>query len=92
MDLSDLLDLIFTEEDELRRMGAAGGPEARKLVEEAVEATKKARVEAEEAFGKIFDRAGLARKTDVDALAARLEALAAKVEALAKAVDSIPRA
>ncbi|MCC6737888.1 MAG: hypothetical protein IT452_02485 [Planctomycetia bacterium] len=82
MDLSDLLDLIFTSEDDLRRLGAQGGPEARQLVEDAVAATRKAREEAEAAFGKIFERAGLARRGDVEALLRRVEELEARVRSL----------
>ena len=87
MDLSDLLDLIFTREDDLRRLGAQGGPEARKLVEDAVAATKKAREEAEAAFAKIFERAGLCRRSELEALAKQVEALSARVREL----ESAPR-
>lgn len=82
MDLSDLLDIIFTSEDDLRRLGAQGGPEARKLVEDAVAATKKAREEAEGAFGKIFERAGLCRRSELEALSKQVEALASRVREL----------
>lgn len=84
MDFPDLLDLIFTGEEELRSLGAAGGPEARALAEEAVAAARKAKDEAERAFARIFERAGLAKKADVDALSARVDRLAAAVEELAR--------
>ncbi|NUN48970.1 MAG: hypothetical protein HUU15_09105 [Candidatus Brocadiae bacterium] len=89
MDLSDLMDLIFTGEEELRSLGAAGGPEARALVDEAVAATQKARSEAAEAFSRMFAQAGLARRADVEALGARIDRLAETVERLAEAVASL---
>jgi hypothetical protein len=79
VDLSDLMDLIFTSEEDLRRLGAQGGPEARKLVEDAVAATKKAREEAEGAFGKVFERAGLCRRSELEALSKQVEELRARV-------------
>ena len=85
MDLSDLMELIFTSEEDLRRLGAQGGPEARKLVEDAVAATKKAREEAEAAFGKVFERAGLCRRSEVEALEKKVEGLTARVKELEEA-------
>jgi polyhydroxyalkanoate synthesis regulator phasin len=82
MDLSDLLDIIFTSEEDLRRLGAQGGPEARKVVEDAVAATRRAREEAEGAFGKIFERAGLCRRSELEALAKQVEALTSRVRDL----------
>jgi polyhydroxyalkanoate synthesis regulator phasin len=82
MDLSDLLDLIYTSEDDLRRLGAQGGPEARQLVDQAVAATRKAREEAEAAFGKVFEKAGLCRRSELDALAKKVEELTARVHEL----------
>ena len=90
MDLSDLMDLIFTSEEDLRRLGAQGGPEARKLVEDAVAATKKAREEAEGAFGKVFERAGLCRRSEVQALAKQVEALGARVKELEAEISRRP--
>ncbi|MBI2920244.1 MAG: hypothetical protein HYY18_04060 [Planctomycetes bacterium] len=84
MDFPDLLDLIFTGEEELRNLGTAGGPEARALAEEAVAATRAAKEEAERAFARIFERAGLAKKADVEALSAKVDRLAAAVEDLAR--------
>ncbi|MCE9583035.1 MAG: hypothetical protein K8T20_11115 [Planctomycetes bacterium] len=82
MDLADLLDLMTTSEEELRRLGAQGGPEARKLVEDAVAATNKAREEAQAAFGKVFERAGLCRRSELEALAKKVEELSARVREL----------
>lgn len=90
MDFPDLLDLIFTGEEELRSLGAAGGPEARALAEEAVAATRKAKDEAERAFARIFERAGLAKKSDVDALSSKVDRLASRMEELLRRLDTPP--
>jgi len=90
MDLSDILDLIFTGEEELRNLGSAGGPEARKLVDEAVAATKKAREEAERAFGRVFERAGLVKRADVSALTARVELLEKKLDEILRLLSGRP--
>ncbi|MEK7466899.1 MAG: hypothetical protein AAB074_05735 [Planctomycetota bacterium] len=90
MDLSDLMELIFTSEEDLRRLGAQGGPEARQLVEDAVAATKKAREEAEGAFGKVFERAGLCRRIEVEALAKKVEELSARVKELEVEISRRP--
>ena len=82
MDLADLMDVIFTSEDDLRRLGAQGGPEARRLVEEAVAATKKARGEAEDAIAKLMEKAGLVKRSEVEALAKRVAELEAEVKRL----------
>jgi len=89
MDISDLLDLIFTSEDDLRRLGAQGGPEARKLVDDAVAATKKAREEAEAAFGKVFERAGLCRRVELEALARKVEEQGTRIQELEKEIAAL---
>ncbi len=88
MDLTDLLEIIFTSEDDLRRLGAQGGPEARKVVEDAVAATKKAREEAEGAFGKIFERAGLCRRSELESLARQVDALTTRVRELESQLEA----
>lgn len=84
MDWNDLLDIIFTEEEDLRRMGRQGGPEAAAAAEEAVAATRKAREDAERVIGRIFERAGVAKKADVEELGKRVDELTRKVEELMK--------
>lgn len=82
MDLADLMDLIFTSEEDLRKLGAQGGPEARKLVEDAVAATKKARGEAEDAIARLLDKAGLVKRSELEALQKTIAELRARVEEL----------
>src|SRR5204863_7814283 len=82
MDLTDLMDLIFTSEDDLRKLGAQGGPEARKLVEDAVAATKKARGEAGDAVSKLVERFALVKRSELEALAKRVSELEHEVRKL----------